>query len=122
MSSKCESCRHWQGTKCSEWGDCHYIIAVIAPWVLEWKNLFGFHLTVPFDPHDVKYFDGLNQRLLWIGQKDLMDKVRYTHRREQDIKFILSQYDGLIIGERTAPRKIVYFQTHQDKKGCRYYE
>lgn len=112
----CLTCKHWQGTKYSKWGDCHYVCADMNSDLLNEKNLFGCKLTVPFDPHDIKYFEG-KLPLPTIG-----DDVRILVIKEQDIKFILSQYDGTIIGERTAPIKIHYYQTARFKKGCRYYE
>ncbi len=119
-SNYCYTCKHWCGNKYSGWGDCQYIVADLIPELTDEINLFGWKFKVPFDPHDIKYFDDrsvLNQ----LGKIKLPEGVlRYT-RREQDIKFILSQWDGTIIGERTAPIKLVYFQTATLRKGCDYY-
>lgn len=117
MRKCCLNCKRWQGTKHSKWGDCHYICADLDPGILLNVNLFGWNLTVPFDPHDVKYFGGK----LPLPMK--LDKgVRVLLRTEQDIKFILSQYDAEIIGERTANVRLTYFQTRHDRKGCGYFD
>ena len=93
------------------------------PFLSEYSNLFGWKFTVPFDPHDIKYFDSeFHSHFLKAGEYGLPDHVRKVTRKENDLKFILSQYDGSIIGERIALRKIVYFQTEKFKKGCGYYE
>lgn len=123
MYSCCLTCRKWQGTKDSKYGDCHYIVAEILPRFYSYISLFGWKAEVPFDPHDVKYFPDMNDRLLFMGQKDVIipDVVKGI-RKEQDIKFVLSQYDGEIIGERTAPIRLVYFKTHKMKRRCSFYE
>jgi hypothetical protein len=112
----CLTCKHWQGTKYSTWGDCHYVCADLNPRLLDEKNLFGWNFTLPFDPHDVKYFDNLCLPLA------IDDDVRGLRRKENDIVFMRSQYDGSIIGERVAPQWVVYYQTFRFKEGCTYYE
>jgi hypothetical protein len=97
-------------------------VATILPKFFTYKTLFGWGVTLPFDPHDVKYVPEMNERLLFIAQKELPDGVVKNIRREEDIKFVLSQYDGTIIGERTAPITLVFYYTHRDTEGCEYYE
>jgi hypothetical protein len=122
MRKRCLNCKHWQGNSQSKYGDCHYILGEIAPHVKLNVSLFGWNLTLPFDPHDVKYFPGLNDRLLFMSQKEMPTNVVMDVRKEEDIKFILSQYDGKVIGERMAPIKLVHFKSFRDKEGCTYYE
>lgn len=122
MYSCCMTCKKWQGTPYSRYGLCYYIIDEILPKFYEYKTIYGWNAELPFDPHDVKYFEGMNERLLFIAQKEMPQDVVKDVRREDDIKFVLSQYDGSIIGERTAPIKLVYYLTNSMKKGCSHYE
>jgi hypothetical protein len=93
----------------------------VCPWIEKATNIFGWKFKVPFDPHDVKYFEGLNEKLLALPEHE-WSGIRKGIKVEQDIKFIISPFDGSVIGERTAPIKLVYFSTHKTKKGCVHYE
>lgn len=61
---ECRECPFWQGTKCSEWGDCYRIISVLQPALLELERYeipddedsCKIKFNVPFDPHDIQYW------------------------------------------------------------------
>lgn len=123
MSNSCLNCKRWCGTKYSKWGRCQWVIGDLLSWVFKYTSVFGNKLTLPFDPHDVKYFPDLNDRLKIVAQKDCIDGWTRVHREKQDdIKFLFDPNTGDIVGERTTPRTLTFFYTHRDKKGCQYYE
>lgn len=53
----CYSCKHWQGTRYSEWADCYWVIGHIEPRLFEEENEKGYKFTVPFDPHDIRLYN-----------------------------------------------------------------
>lgn len=121
----CVNCKHWQGTKYSMMGLCQHFVGYIEPSLFELKSIHGWDFKVPFDPHDVKYFpeaqDALKSLFKTYGTYENME-VHMVKRKEQDIKYILSQYDGEVIGERIAPIDIYYLYTYWDMEGCGYFE
>ena len=59
---QCKNCKHWQGNRFSEWGDCYRIVAKLEPHLLncyrEDENRPGLDLyfSIPFDPHNTEYW------------------------------------------------------------------
>ena len=66
----------------------------------------GVFLTVPFDPHDVKYYSSALRT--WLEHIQVPKGVRKDIRKEEDVV-----YDERG-GERIAKVKVTYFQTHRD--------
>lgn len=52
---KCQTCKHWQGTKYSIWGDCYRVISQFVPEVVHFykEDSQGnrTYFEIPFDPH-----------------------------------------------------------------------
>jgi hypothetical protein len=51
---ECKGCRHWGGTRVSEWGDCQHVIFDLLP--MKYEDRFGDVCEAPFDPHDLRYY------------------------------------------------------------------
>jgi hypothetical protein len=101
----CATCPHWQGTAHSKWGDCYYIIGILWPKTLTLMNRFGHPLRIPFDAHDIKYFD---EKVYKYLDFNLPDGVRYEIRKENDLTF---DEEG---NERIRRVKLCYFLTRRD--------
>ena len=109
----CKNCKHWQGTKYSEWGDCYCIIRHIEP-NLEacyLSNEYGTvirYFSVPFDPHDYKYWS-LNHywKKLYGNIKSNKLGVKMIELSKNDILF---DYKG---GERVGKVPLKFFQTYR---------
>lgn len=109
---QCKDCKHWQGTKYSEWGDCYRVVAHLEPLLLDCylTNEYGTverFFTVPFDPHDAKYWSGNSS---W---KTLYDRISDPH------VIIIEETKNDIIfdnqnGERIGKLKLKYFQTNKE--------
>lgn len=52
----CKDCKYWHGCGNDLSGDCYRIIAYLNPRLIDCKNDHGAYFSIPFDPHDVKYF------------------------------------------------------------------
>ena len=110
---KCKNCKHWQGTKYSEWGDCYRVVSTLEPELEnccltnEYGTIVG-RFTLPFDPHDAKYwtFNPFWSRLYdAIG---LVDGVRAIEETKDDIIFDHQN------GERVGKLTLKFFQTHKE--------
>jgi hypothetical protein len=113
---KCKRCKHWQGTKYSEWGDCYRVILALNP-ELETCFISNEHGTVtrnfqvPFDPHDIKY---------WMepGFKAIYDNMKTENMAVLGVKVVETITDDIIYdrdnGERVGKLKIKYFQIHKE--------
>jgi hypothetical protein len=76
--------------------------------------------NIPFDPHDMKYFFPSNSiRKVLITEYVPPDVTRVV-RKEQDMRLILNK-DNLVVGERVAKVKVVYFYTDRSFK-CELWE
>lgn len=53
----CRRCQHWQGNRYSKWADCNWVIGQLEPKLFEEKNDFGIPFRIPFDPHDLRYYN-----------------------------------------------------------------
>jgi hypothetical protein len=69
------------------------------------RDRFGFNMSLPFDPHDAKYFI---EKIPRPHDCDIGDKVRIRTVKEKDIVF---DDDG---NERTKTVRLDYYQTHKD--------
>jgi hypothetical protein len=113
---KCKDCKHWQGSKYSEWGDCNRVVAHLEPLLLDCflTNEYGTverFFTVPFDPHDVKYwFRNVSWLKLYtkILPLDLPSGVRIVEEVKDDIIFDSQN------GERIGKLRLKYFQTNKE--------
>jgi len=111
---KCKDCKHWQGTKYSEWADCYRIVRDLEP-DLECCYLTNAHgtvteyFTVPFDPHDIKYW---NFNPIW---KKLYDNLILA---KLGVRMVEEVVDDVIydqsMGERIGKLRLRYFQTHKE--------
>ena len=108
---KCNECRHWQGTKYSTFGDCFRVVMALSP-ELETCFLDGVNFSVPFDPHDVKY---------WVHNE--LWKKMYVHlckcaTPRKGVRAVQETRDDIVYdqknGERVGRLKLTYFQTHRD--------
>jgi len=118
----CKTCRHWTGTKYSQWADCSKVIATIQPRLLEIKKYVDddiwYYWSVPFDPHETKYW---NYSDVFIGlyrtatTMELPEGVGRETRIEQDIW--MDQFGN----ERTKSVKMCYFMTHETFN-CKYFD
>jgi len=75
--------------------------------------------SLPFDPHDMKYFYSDKRVTKELKKNRLPSGVRRVIRKEHDLKFIIDN-KGVITGERMGWTPIVYFYTHKDRK-CDHY-
>lgn len=113
---KCKDCKNWQGTKYSQWGDCYRVVLALNP-DLECCFLSNEHgtveqyFTVPFDPHDVKYW---NFNPYW---KTLYDAMSNKSIAQLGVRVQEDTVDDIIFdrenGERVGRLKLKYFQTHR---------
>ena len=55
----CSTCKYWQGnSKFNTWADCYRIVGILQPKLFEFcKNERGFLFNIPFDPHEIRYYD-----------------------------------------------------------------
>jgi hypothetical protein len=115
---KCRDCKYWQGTKYSEWGDCNRVVAHLEPLLLDCyqTNEYGTierFFTVPFDPHDAKYWSGNSSwRTLYT---EILINPLSTHRL---VRVVEETKDDIIFdnqnGERIGKLKVKYFQTNTE--------
>jgi hypothetical protein len=124
MAHNCVNCQHWQGNRNSSTasrGLCNCYCSVVAPkmWNME-SPLPLKRFNIPFDPHDMKYFFPSNsiRKVLMTGY--VSPDVTRVVRKEQDMRLILNK-DNLVVGERVAKVKVVYFYTDRGFK-CEYLE
>jgi hypothetical protein len=123
----CKECKHWQGTKYSEWGDCHRVVAQLQPLLLDCyqTNEYGTierFFTVPFDPHDAKYWSGSSSwRKLYNEIPNLdpwVSPLRSDWKLPEGVRVIVETKDDIIFdnqnGERIGKLKVKYFQTNKN--------
>lgn len=116
MKLTCKDCKFWQGIKGAEWGDCYRVCAELHPPLMDvvQRNDMGFVLqifSVPFDPHDVKYWNygnTLKEELDELNKVELPDGVRKETIKEED----------MCVGDQGSISikkvKHTYFQTRKD--------
>ena len=111
----CKTCKHWNGTRASTQGDCGYIID--REFSLEGiTDRFGNPCTLPFDPHDARYYLSTSSihELLFKYAVDpafrvtLMDGVD-IEVVEEEVLWMDDQEVELI-----KIKKIPYFKTDKD--------
>lgn len=86
---KCADCKYWQGTKYDKWADCFRVIAELDSRLLQFGSRQGDKFSVPFDPHDAKYFlhdPGFNKVYRKLSRGKWTD-VRLHKVREKDTVF-----------------------------------
>lgn len=123
MSSKCKTCRHWAGTKYSQWGGCSRVIAVLQPGLLEVRKYVDddiwYYWNVPADPHEVKYWN-YNEQFMDLyteaTKMELPEGIGRETRIEDDIW--MDQFGN----ERTKSVKMCYFMTHEFFNCNKYWE
>lgn len=76
--------------------------------------------SIPFDPHDMKYFYSDKRVDKELLKCTIPGGVKRVVQKEQDIRFITDK-DGIIIGERISNQNIVYFYTNKEFR-CELYE
>ena len=115
----CRNCIHWQGKpKEVLYADCYMVIGYLVPNFLDCYDDLGYKFTLPFDPHDAKYFTNsiqfnkLNHKLYDL---DIDDAIRKDNVIELDLVF--DSYGISVLKEV----KLLYFKT---RKGycCDYYK
>jgi hypothetical protein len=102
------------------------------PKLFDEQNIFGWHFEVPFDPHDIKYFEQGRGIMKLMKMAQVPEGVHRKVVRETDLRFILEMYDGEVVrdskgrpsvkGEREAVVELIYFFTDKLMKGCEYYD
>lgn len=103
----CGNCKHWQGTKYSNYGDCYYLPWVIHPELDNTKldkedkhrYITGKLITPPFDPHDVKH----------IEPNSLFLVCYYSTPKTVGVKY---ERDG----------RLLYYRSLINKEGCPYWQ
>jgi len=120
MTNNCATCKHWQGRKGKEWGDCYRVVAHLQPKLLLCYNQIDDdtkeYFKVPFDPHDVKYwvyndrFMNLYNDVLYYKPNEFYEwlHVRRYVIKEEDMKY--DQHGA----ERIAVVKLFFFETFND--------
>ena len=117
IPTTCRNCKSWQGTKYSEWADCYSIVLALNPALdtCSLSNEFGTilqYFKVPFDPHDVKYwnFDPAFRCLYDEMTNDSLDRlgIRVEEKVIDDVVYDREN------GERVGRLKLKYFQTHKE--------
>lgn len=118
MPFQCGYCKHWQGTKCSEWGMCNRIILMLFPEVYELPSPFEYKkVEGSFDPHDFYTYYYRNNALLRKIKNTAPPKgVIRLDTKEDALTFIYNK-DGEIIGERTSRVYIPIYYVHR-RHGC----
>jgi hypothetical protein len=124
---KCKDCKHWQGTKYSKWGDCNRVVLALEPNLgyCFLSNEYGTverYFTVPFDPHDVKYWSvNPTWRKLYdsiIYKTNNPDLINEAGGKFEGVRVIEEIRDDIIFdrhnGERVGKLKLRYFQTHKE--------
>lgn len=109
MSERCcLNCPHWQGCRTSEYGACYRVIETLIDCEAI-INRFGWELSVPFDPHDVKYLYSEARKEFHQKIKKLKEEgVKIQTVKEKDVVY---DDEG---GERIAPVTLYYIQTHRN--------
>lgn len=113
---ECRNCKFWQGTKYSEWGDCYRVISQLDDDITscylanEYGTIERF-FSVPFDPHEVKYWIRSPSFLKIYGK--IGDKLPFLGVRVEIVRKDDIVYDTKN-GERTGKLKLKFFQTHKD--------
>jgi hypothetical protein len=102
------------------------------PQLFKEEDVFGWNFHLPFDPHDIKYFEDGREIMAEMRKADVPEDVKKLVTHETDIRYILDMYDGEIVrdyegrpsikGEREAKVTLVYFYTNKWMKGCAYYD
>jgi len=114
---RCEYCKHWQGVKGAEWGDCYRVVAHLQPALLKCTdtNEYGTVLKkfkVPFDPHEIKY---------WLYNANFAEYYPEALRNVDKLHGIKVQYEtredvmyDFQKGERITNAIFAYVQTRKD--------
>ena len=118
MSDICKHCQHWQGTKEVLYGDCYKVIGELIPNFFGCINDLGCGFSIPFDPHDVKYYTNS------ITFKKLYDKLFATEFEGAVIKKVVLTEDLVFDKDRISYLKKVKLLFLQTRKGhsCFYFE
>ena len=111
---QCKNCPHWHG-RSQEWGDCYRIIGQLEPDLFTCKNDFGYPFTIPFDPHDAKYFKYSMDFDKLYKPKHMPLNSGFIEVHEVKEKDILYSENG---SERLGVHKLYYFKTHKDYNEC----
>jgi len=115
----CKKCIHWQGKpKEVLYADCFMVIGYLVPNFLNCYSDLGYKLTLPFDPHDKKYYtNSIQFQKLYhkIFKLYINDAIRKDIVIKDDL--IFDSYGRIKISKV----KLLYFRTH---KGycCNYFE
>jgi len=114
----CKNCLHWQGRGNIKYADCYMVIAELIPNFLSCFTDCGYEFTVPFDPHEVKYY--LNS----VTFKQLHSKLQKLKLKEEIRKDKVRTVDYIFDSLGRAYMKtvsLIYLQTRRDYK-CSYYK
>lgn len=118
MGRCCRNCMHWQGRRNTQFADCYMVIAELIPNFLSCFTDLGYEFTVPFDPHDVKYYlNSLTFKKLYrkLTHLPLSDMFKKDHTKEFDFVF-----DSL--GRLHLKRiPLLFLQTKREYK-CEYFK
>lgn len=112
----CKNCKHWQGARGHEWGDCYRVLADINPNILDCHQTDEYGMPtkfveVPFDPHDIKYWR-FNEKFVeeyfnaWGGE--LPEGVKVDARKRIEMMY---DRDG---GEALRKVTLHYFMTNKN--------
>ena len=108
---KCLTCKYWQGRGRDEFGDCYRILSILEPkLLLRYKEInedTREYWSVPFDPHDVKYW--LQDGRFMADYENALESplIKIEAKVEEDIRY--NQYNG----ERMGNFVIYYIQTNK---------
>lgn len=108
---KCKECKYWQGKVTNGFGDCYRVIQCVCPEIFEMEDDNGVRHKVPFDPHDVKYFDNNQEfinRYKRLKKEPMPEGVRVIPIKKRDVRFT---EDGVPIVRQV---ELLFFQTRGD--------
>lgn len=116
LNKGCVTCRNWQGHKYSKMALCNCYCAVVEPRLFSMQSpLDLMRFKLPFDSHDLKYFYPDSSIRKTLMTTYLPKGVMRIVRKEEDLRLIINK-DGIVVGERVASQKIIYFYTSWDFK------
>ena len=117
--NRCENCKHWMGRgKYSPQADCYMVMAYLVPNFLNCISDLGYKLTVPFDPHTVKFYvNSLTFKKLYrvLSTTKFGEEIKRERVKEPD--FVYDSVGNLYLKNV----KLLFIQTRKDYT-CHYHE